>query len=671
MFHVSVLSALLVNVVLGLLVFQMNPRRRSNRYFLVGSAAFSLYTACLAFGAFAAEKASIIFWIQQASAASLLLPAALDVFRLAMTHEEKRAPLVSRELAPWALLFIPVAVICQTPFFIRDIEVTATGFGKPLYGWGQFVYVAYWIAALFLLGLRYKRDLARARGIHRAELEFTVLGFVFSAVFGLGVAQVIPLLTGNRDITQLLPLAVVVLNATVAYGIVTRRIMNVNDVLRRATAYGLLVVYLVVLYTAVNLCGRLLLRGSFERAEDVVHVLAALAVAFSLAPAHGTMQRVANRLFISMQPMDVRSTIRNASETLMSIGTTDELMQRFAEIVMRTTGTDRLLLFLREGEGFTRRFAVSDANAGEPIPAGDSLVSMLEHDTHPVTVDLLRRARATQTRASARTLMEGLGSSIAVGIRAQGKLEGIVFLGPRLSGRVYGAVEQQALQLICNQFSVALENARLYTEAENSRIYNDILLDSLASGIVAANAARRVTVFNKEAQRITGLAADSVIGQSIEALPDPIVKAIDTTLDDGAGLIGKELAITRWSREETPIRLSSSTFHGHTGERMGALLVFTDVTDLKRLEAQVRRTDRLGSLGTLSAGMAHEIKNPLVSIKTFTQLLPERYDDPEFRETFFSLIGDEVMRIDNLVSRLLHFARPAQASIGQVHVHEV
>ena len=100
-------------------------------------------------------------------------------------------------------------------------------------------------------------------------------------------------------------------------------------------------------------------------------------------------------------------------------------------------------------------------------------------------------------------------------------------------------------------------------------------------------------------------------------------------------------------------------------------MVLTDITTLKRLEMQIRRSDRLASLGTLSAGMAHEIKNPLVSIKTFAQLLPERYQDSDFRETFFSLIGHEVDRIDSLVNQLLRFARPAKPLLKPMHVHEI
>jgi signal transduction histidine kinase len=104
---------------------------------------------------------------------------------------------------------------------------------------------------------------------------------------------------------------------------------------------------------------------------------------------------------------------------------------------------------------------------------------------------------------------------------------------------------------------------------------------------------------------------------------------------------------------------------------LGALMVLTDITALKRLEAQIRRSDRLASLGTLSAGMAHEIKNPLVSIKTFAQLLPERYQDSDFRETFSNLIGHEIDRIDSLVNQLLRFARPTKPLLKPVHVHEI
>jgi signal transduction histidine kinase len=88
-------------------------------------------------------------------------------------------------------------------------------------------------------------------------------------------------------------------------------------------------------------------------------------------------------------------------------------------------------------------------------------------------------------------------------------------------------------------------------------------------------------------------------------------------------------------------------------------------------QARLRRTDRLAMLGTLTAGLAHEIRNPLVSIKTYFQLLPERYDDHEFRERFQKVAAGEVERISRLVEDLLVFARPTNPKFQAVDTHEL
>jgi two-component system nitrogen regulation sensor histidine kinase GlnL len=114
--------------------------------------------------------------------------------------------------------------------------------------------------------------------------------------------------------------------------------------------------------------------------------------------------------------------------------------------------------------------------------------------------------------------------------------------------------------------------------------------------------------------------------------------------------------------------VSGTCLKTEDGQTSGAVALLYDLSLIKRLERNVQRADRLSSIGTLAAGMAHEIKNPLVSIKTFTQLLADRYKDPEFRATFEEVVPHEVERIDTIVSRLLDFARPRPVAYTQVNL---
>jgi len=93
--------------------------------------------------------------------------------------------------------------------------------------------------------------------------------------------------------------------------------------------------------------------------------------------------------------------------------------------------------------------------------------------------------------------------------------------------------------------------------------------------------------------------------------------------------------------------------------------------EMQRTQQLMRRSDRLSSLGSLTATLAHEIRNPLVTVKTFLDLLPERYKDKEFRVDFLKLTTSELDRITNLVSELLDFARPKQPTFRRGNIKQV
>ena len=672
-FRVIHIVTFAICISLGLLVFLQNQRRTANQFFLMITVVLSIWLSfmMLAFQASTAEQSAL--FVRATNAAALFAPFFFDCLRNAIMRPEQSFFKTLFRNRLWFGTCIALAALCQTSFFLKGVRMPGTpvlDVPEPIYGPGIVLYGAYFLTTLISLGALYYRDVRDTDGIRKAELQFTMLSWATGTVVGVTFSMLIPVLTGVPQAVQFLPVTALFILGIIAYGIATRRIMAVADVLRRLTAYALLTLYLLALYAGVWALAGWVLKP-MEWSAFGAHLVAALTLAFSMAPAHGRMQQFANRLFLNVESMDLTDVLHKANRIINATSTRDELLHHFATLVASSVGADRVLILLRENSLMVQRQPPPGAAPGTRIDLQNPLARVLAETAEPLATETLQRIRATPEELQAGHFMAAHGASIAVGVYSKSELRGIVLLGPRLSGRIYGLTEQRALQVICNQLSVGLENTDLYTQVKDSAIYNDILLDSLVTGIIAANREGVVTVCNREAQRILHQRSAPFVQHPVESLPPVLAHALRTTLENGAGVRNVETALRLNGSEERPIRYSTATFMSHTGKQLGALLVLEDLTTLRKLESQVRRTDRLASIGTLSAGMAHEIKNPLVTLKTFTQLLPERYQDADFRDTFSSLVGQEVKRIDSIVNQLLRFARPAKPSLHPARIHEV
>ncbi len=670
-----VLFALILQLALGLAVFQANRKRKSNQCFLLLSGAIAGWLGSLYLGMNARTAGEAAFGIRQACAIGALLFALVNLLRLCIRYSEQSWRTILRWAAPWFGVAGAIVLLCQTSFFLRGIRSMAAypgGSSVPNYGPGFFLFEAYFLAAIAALIFLLYRDLRAVSGSSRSEMAFVIIGAVVTLALSVPLTLVLGLFLDTSKLVWLGPLRIVFFSGVVAYGVATRRIMEVGTLLRRCISYLLLTAYLLILYAAIFWLVRVAFHGSTENARTIAHVAAALVIAFAMAPARGVSQRLAERLFISSHQLDFRKTMNVAAEILTSVSTLPDLLKRFADTISEAVSAERVSILLHGRDGYRSRYSTISADHDNRcfLPLDGPIVRYLQKHREPGVLEELSRVRPTEdvTRLAAR--MREVNVAVVLGIFSREHLVGVMLLGPRRSGRIYGSVEQDALQVLCGQLAVAIENAELFTEVQNAKIYNETLLQNLTTGVIAAGPDKVVTVFNNEAGQITELDAKDVLEHPIDKLPQPVRDALRETLQTGQSVTDRELVLRR-TDSSSVVRASTSIFHGEDQQVLGALMVLTDVTDLKRLELQIRRSDRLASLGTLSAGMAHEIKNPLVSIKTFAQLLPERYQDSDFRETFSNLIGHEIDRIDSLVNQLLRFARPAKPQLQPLHVHEV
>lgn len=664
--------ALFTQLGLGLAVFRANYRNYANQSFLIISLFIVgwLLSLQIAFNANHAREAE--FWIRNASACGILIVNGFNLLRVAILYRNEGWSKIGRRSAPFAAVSLLAMAFCYTHWFLRFVQLrrgdAANGLvPHPVYGPLGSLYLAFLGIAILSVITLYLLNLRKAVGMQRVEMQFAVAGAVSIVLLTIVTFAVQPFLE-RAVIVQLAPMRGVVFSLIIAYGIATKKIMEVGTFVRRSVSYGLLILYLTIIYLGIWWASDHLLRASPWQSV-VPHLLGALAVALSMAPARGVSKNFADKLFVNSRGLDFQATVRKAAGILDSVTTLRDLLDRFAATTAEAVGTDRVAILLPDKNGFSQRYSGED-RAGLALPSDHPFVLYLRQHHEPIVLDELHRVRPTLELDAIIEEMRRLKLAAAMGIFSRQQLAAIMLLGPRLSGGIYSSIVQDALQVLCRQLAVAIDNAQLFTEVQNAKIYNETLLQNLTTGVIAAGTDEQITVFNSEAEEISGLKSSEVLDHSLGQLPAGLCDLLRETLRSGERQENRELVLQSDHRSVV-VRASSSIFHGEDGEMLGALMVLTDITALKRLELQIRRSDRLASLGTLSAGMAHEIKNPLVSIKTFAQLLPERYQDSDFRETFSNLIGHEIDRIDSLVNQLLRFARPAKPLLKPVHVHTI
>jgi PAS domain S-box-containing protein len=674
---VPTIGAIVLQLALGLAVFHAKPKRRLNQCFLLLSLVIVAWLGALHFASTATSATVAEFSIRQGSVAGALILAMFNLLRLSLLQRDQTWREILGRSRVWWIGTIGIVVLCQTNFFLHEARIpdpVGSAAPIPVYGLGVFLFAAFFIAAIVALIISTWHDLRTTSGGEHAELAFILIGGLSALIGALLLAFVLEIFIEQTRLLWFAPFRVLFFSLVVGYGIATRKIMEVGLLFRRAISYALLTAYLLSLYGLVWwLVSAVFEPQMQDGAKSLAHVVAAIVVAFAMAPARGVSQSLADKLFLGTRRLDFRSTMNEAAAILKSVTTLQALLERFAKTIAGAVATDSVFILLPAPNAFSQHYPPVAPENTLPhlvLSRDDAIIRYLEIHQETLVRDELHRMRQTPELEAVEKQMASLHIAVAMGIFAREHLAGVMLLGRRLSGRIYGSVEQNALQVLCGQLAIAIDNAQLFTEVQNAKIYNEILLQNLTTGVIAAGADGRITVFNNEAEQITGLKSNDLLDRSIENLPVSIRDLAEETLHSKERPANRELTLES-TEGGVVVRASSSIFHGQQGEMLGALVVLTDITALKRLELQIRRSDRLASLGTLSAGMAHEIKNPLVSIKTFAQLLPERYQDSEFRETFSNLIGHEIDRIDSLVNQLLRFARPAKPLLKPMHVHSV
>ena len=196
--------------------------------------------------------------------------------------------------------------------------------------------------------------------------------------------------------------------------------------------------------------------------------------------------------------------------------------------------------------------------------------------------------------------------------------------------------------------------------------YNENILQSVPSGVISFDEEMRITKLNLAAERILELERETIAGKhQSEVLKKPITDYLSRKELIERG----EIAYITPSGRRIWLGLAITPLKDGTGTTIGQLLVFTDLTHLKAIESQMALRDKLSSLGEISAGIAHELRNPMAVIAGYTKLLSKKAEST--LQPPVEAIAKEIAVMDRIISDFLSFAKPAELTLSAITIKAI
>lgn len=190
--------------------------------------------------------------------------------------------------------------------------------------------------------------------------------------------------------------------------------------------------------------------------------------------------------------------------------------------------------------------------------------------------------------------------------------------------------------------------------------YTENVVESMADGLISMDRHGRIVTLNRQAIQILGSSRELLEGRRItDVLGEGVGEILGSA--ERQGLVReREVDVRRDPDGMIPLSLSAAPLRDEKGREMGLVLLIKDLRELRELQGKVRRSERLASLGRLAAGVAHEIRNPLSSIRGFAQYFVKRFHGQAEEEGYASVMVKEVDRLNRVVTELLDFAGPKE-----------
>ncbi len=206
---------------------------------------------------------------------------------------------------------------------------------------------------------------------------------------------------------------------------------------------------------------------------------------------------------------------------------------------------------------------------------------------------------------------------------------------------------------------------------EQTEDYTRQVVANMPNGLLSIDTRGRIVSYNRLSLELLGLQESDVRALNLKTIIDFQASGIDQTLANCRPILEREIQHKSKIGEMIPLSMSATPILEEDDQCQGAVIVLRDLREIKQLEEKVRRSEKLAAIGKLAAGVAHEIRNPLSSIRGFAQFLSQGLKDSPKEQAYAQTMVSEVDRINRVVTDLLTFARPTTAEAVPADVTEL
>ncbi len=206
------------------------------------------------------------------------------------------------------------------------------------------------------------------------------------------------------------------------------------------------------------------------------------------------------------------------------------------------------------------------------------------------------------------------------------------------------------------------EKKQLEREIIDLKNFNESIIQSMGSGLITLDLDKKITSFNNSAEELLGYSEKDVIGQPLREIfsEEDCNKLFPVIENPERGILNREMQLLTKDNNSVYVGFTVTPRFDAQKRRVGTIIAFKDITQIKQMQVEVQRMDRLASMGVLASGIAHEIRNPLAGIKTIAQTMEEEIDLEDPKHEYLSRIVRQVNRMDDLLKTIFSYAKPRQ-----------